>query len=154
MRVSIVAVGKPGALSREIREYEARAGRYWRMEVDEVPRGRGRVARPVLEKEAEFIRARLKAGYRTVAITRTGRRFSSTAFAKWMERLTWGPERGVRFLIGGAYGLEAGLREECDLAMSLSPFTLPHDMARLVLAEQLYRAGTILRNEPYHKGAE
>ena len=154
MRVSVVAVGKPGALSPEIRDYEARAGRYWRMEVAEVSQGRGRVARLVLQKEAESIRARLKPRHRTVAVTREGRHFSSTAFAKWMERMTWGPERGVQFLIGGAYGLEAGLREECDLAMSLSALTLPHDLARLVLAEQLYRAGTILRNEPYHKGAE
>lgn len=154
MRVSVVAVGKPGALAPQIRDYEARAGRYWRIEVAEVPRGRGRVARLVLAREAELIRARVRPDYTSVALTRGGRRYSSTEFAKWMERLSWGPGRGVHFLVGGAYGMEAELRQECDLAMSLSPFTLPHDLARLVLAEQLYRAGTILRNEPYHKGTE
>lgn len=154
MRVSVVAVGKPGALAAAISDYEARAGRYWRMDVAEVTRGRGKVARLVLEKEAELIRARLRPGYMSVALTRGGRRHSSSEFARWIERLSWGPARGVHFLVGGAYGLEAQLREECDLAMSLSPFTLPHDLARLVLAEQLYRAGTILRNEPYHKGTE
>lgn len=152
MHVSIVAVGKPGALAARIGVYEERAAHYWRMEAIEVPRGRGKAPWLVLQSEAESIRSRLRSGYRVVALTREGRRLSSTAFAKWLERLTWGPEQGVHFLIGGAFGLEAGLRGECDLAMSLSSFTLPHDLARLVLAEQLYRAGTILRNEPYHKG--
>ena len=55
---------------------------------------------------------------------------------------------------GGAFGLAPDLISRCDLTLSLSSLTFPHDMARLVLAEQLYRAGTILRNEPYHKGAE
>lgn len=154
MRVSIVAVGKPGALAARIRDYEERAGRYWRLDATEVSQARGKVARLVLRGEAELIRARLRPGYVTVALTREGRRFSSTGLAKWLQRLTWGPEQGVHFLVGGAFGLQAGLRDACDLAMSLSSFTLPHDLARLVLAEQLYRAGTILRSEPYHKAAE
>lgn len=154
MRISIVAVGKPGALAPSILDYEERAKRYWRLEVTEVPQGRGSAAREVLVREARLIRARLKPDHDTVALTRAGRAISSVSLARWLERQTWGPARGVHFLIGGAFGLEAGLRKECDLTMSLSPFTLPHDLARLVLAEQLYRAGTILRNEPYHKGAE
>ena len=74
--------------------------------------------------------------------------------ARWLERLSAGPEQGVHFIIGGAFGLDAKLLQECDLTLSLSPFTLPHDLARLVMAEQLYRAGTILRREPYHKGRD
>ena len=152
MRVSVVAVGRPRALAAPILDYEERAKRYWRLEVAEVPRARGGAAREVIAREAALIRARLRPGHATVALSRGGRRFSSVALAKWLERLTWGPERGVHFLIGGAFGLDAKLVEECDLVLSLSPFTLPHDLARLVLAEQLYRAGTIVRNEPYHKG--
>ena len=152
MRVSVVAVGRPRALAAPILEYEKRAKRYWRLEVAEVRRARGGAAREVMAREAALIRARLRPGHATVALSRGGRRLSSVALARWLERLTWGPERGVHFLIGGAFGLDAELLEECDLALSLSPFTLPHDLARLVLAEQLYRAGTILRNEPYHKG--
>ena len=154
MRVSIVAVGKPGALAQPILDYEERAKRYWRLEVTEVPQARGSAARDVQAREAGLIRTRLRADYVTVALARVGRSLSSVALATWLERQTWGPARGVHFVIGGAFGLEAGLLEECDLTMSLSPFTLPHDLARLVLAEQLYRAGTIRRNEPYHKGAE
>ena len=154
MRISVVAVGKPGRLAGPIREYEERAKHYWRLEATEVRQGRGKDPREVLAREAGFVRARLKQDYATVALTRTGRSLTSVALARWLERRTWGSVRGVHFLIGGAFGLEAELREECELAMSLSPFTLPHDLARLVLAEQLYRAGTILRSEPYHKGAE
>ena len=154
MRISVVAVGKPGALAPSIRDYEERAKRYWRLEVAEVPQARRGGAREVRASEAGSIRGRLQPDHVTVALTREGRSLPSVALARWLERHTWGPARGVHFLIGGAFGLEAGLREECDLRLSLSPFTLPHDLARLVLAEQLYRAGTILRNEPYHKGAE
>ena len=154
MRVSVVAVGRAGGLSSAIREYETRAARYWRFEAVEVARARGRVAVEVMRREADGIRRRLQAGHFRVAVTRRGRRMSSPELARWLERLVSGPERGVQFIIGGAFGLDARLREECDLSLSLSPFTLPHDLARLVLTEQLYRAGTILRREPYHKGSE
>ena len=153
MRVSIVAVGKPGMLAVPIAEYEERARRYWRLEATVVRQGRGGRPGEVRAREAALIRARLRPDHVTVALARAGRSFPSVAMARWLEKQTWGPARGVHFLIGGAFGLDAGLLEQCDLTMSLSPFTLPHDLARLVLAEQLYRAGTILRNEPYHKGA-
>ena len=59
--------------------------------------------------------------------------------------------RDVAFLIGGAYGLAPSLRDNAQTRLALAPWTLPHELARLVLAEQLYRAGTIVRGEPYHK---
>ena len=154
MRISIVAVGKPVEMVSTIREYETRAAHYWRFEVSEVAQARGRVGAEVMRREADSIRPRLRAGHVRVAMTRRGRRLSSVELARWLERLVAGPERGVHFIIGGAFGLDARLREECDLSLSLSSFTLPHDLARAVLAEQLYRAGTILRREPYHKGGE
>jgi 23S rRNA (pseudouridine1915-N3)-methyltransferase len=60
----------------------------------------------------------------------------------------------VTFLIGGAHGLDDDVLRRADLALTLSPFTLPHELARLVLLEQVYRACTILRGEPYHKGRD
>lgn len=154
MRVSVVAVGRAGRLSSAIRDYETRAARYWRFEAVEVAQARGRTGVEVMRREADGIRGRLHGGHLHVAVTRLGRRMSSPELARWLERLVSGPEQGVQFIIGGAFGLDARLREECDLSLSLSPFTLPHDLARLVLAEQMYRAGTILRREPYHKGSE
>jgi 23S rRNA (pseudouridine1915-N3)-methyltransferase len=59
--------------------------------------------------------------------------------------------RDVSFLIGGAFGLDPALRDAADERLAVAPWTLPHDLARLVLLEQLYRAGTIVRGEPYHK---
>ena len=152
MRVSVVVVGKARALAPVIREYETRAARYWPLKVEEVPQARGKVAAEVLRREADRIRARLRPGYLGVALTRRGDRWSSVELARWLERRTRGPGQGVQFVIGGAFGLEEGLRQECRFGLSLSALTLPHDFARLVLAEQLYRAGTILRHEPYHKG--
>ena len=115
--------------------------------------GRGRVAAEVMRREAGHIRARLRPGFDRVAVTREGRRFSSPELARWLEGVARTPAKGVHFLVGGAFGLDPDLKEECGLRLSLSSFTLPHDFARLVLAEQFYRAGTILGNQPYHKGS-
>jgi len=75
---------------------------------------------------------------------------TSEAFARWLQG-TRESARDVAFAIGGAYGLSEELRGRARLRLSLAPWTLPHELARLVLAEQLYRAGTIVRGEPYHK---
>ncbi len=152
MRICVVAVGKPGLLAAPVREYERRAARYWRFEAVEAPQGRGRCARKVIAREEAGIRAKLRARHLRVALSREGDPFSSAELARWLERAATGSERGVHFVIGGAFGLSERLRGECERTLSLSSFTLPHDLARLVLAEQLYRAGAILRNEPYHKG--
>lgn len=152
MLVSVIAVGKPGFLAGPIWEYERRLGRYWRFEVGVVPAGRGTASHEVLRRESAALRNRLRPDYRRIALTRKGEQWSSLELARWMERQAVGSARGVHFVVGGAFGLDPELRRACCHRLSLSPMTLPHDLARLMLAEQLYRAGTILRNEPYHKG--
>ena len=152
MRVSVVAVGKAKSLAPAIRDYQARAGRFWALEVAEVRQARGRAAAQVLRAEAAAIGARLRPGFTRVAVTRSGDHLSSAELARWLQRHTEGATPGVHFLIGGAFGLDGELRNACGLRMSLSTMTFPHDIARLVLLEQLYRAGTILDNRPYHKG--
>jgi 23S rRNA (pseudouridine1915-N3)-methyltransferase len=86
-----------------------------------------------------------------VALTRKGRAMSSRTLAKWLSERAL-EARDVAFLLGGAYGLGPDVLNNVGHQLSLSSMTLPHEMARLVLVEQLYRAGTILRGEPYHKG--
>ena len=85
-----------------------------------------------------------------VACDPGGATFDSTRFSAWLqgerERA-----RDVVFMIGGAHGLDGAVVARADRRLSLAPWTLPHELARLVLAEQLYRAGTIVRGEPYHK---
>jgi 23S rRNA (pseudouridine1915-N3)-methyltransferase len=86
-----------------------------------------------------------------VALHEGGRSMSSTAFAEWMQARRELAE-DVSFLVGGALGLSPDVLSRASLKLALAPWTLPHDLARLVLAEQVYRAGTLLRGEPYHKG--
>ena len=85
-----------------------------------------------------------------VALDEKGRTFTSESFARHLERLLMGCERVV-FLIGEAEGLPRELSDVVKEKLSLSPMTLQHDMARIVFLEQLYRAFSILRGEPYHK---
>ena len=154
MRVVVAVVGKPRhrALATAIKEYEQRAARYWPLDVQEVREepARGAPADLVREREAERLRARVAPGTHLVACDAAGRGMDSAGFARWLQKEREGG-RDVAFLIGGAFGLAPSLRAQAPLSLSLAPWTLPHELARLVLAEQLYRAGTIVRGEPYHK---
>lgn len=154
MRIVVAAVGKPrGAdVGAAIQEYEARAARYWPLEVREVREEPARSASPdlVREREGERLRAALPAAARIVACDPAGTGMSSEAFSAWLQEEREAA-RDVAFVIGGAYGLAPALRDSASRRLLLAPWTLPHELARLVLAEQLYRAGTIVRGEPYHK---
>ena len=150
-----MAVGSAGRgpLAELIAEFEARAARYWDLEVAEVDPGPAALPpEERVESEAEALRGRVPAGLETFALTRRGKGLTSAGLARYLERTATYGGAGAAFVIGGAYGLAPSYLDEVDHRMSLSPMTLPHGLARLVLAEQLYRAGTILRGEPYHKG--
>jgi len=153
----VLAVGRPTRLlSEAVEEYEKRAARYWPLEVVEVREERsGRNADPerIRAAEGERLWERVPAGVETVALTRTGDALSSREVAAWLQQRALESHPGVAFLIGGALGLSDDVMARCTRTLRLSSMTLPHELARLVLAEQLYRAGTIVRNEPYHKGA-
>jgi 23S rRNA (pseudouridine1915-N3)-methyltransferase len=154
MKITLVAVGKvKGSLVDAVRDYEERAARYWKLAVIEVDAGAGGSkdeVEAVRQAEEERILARLPGDADLVALTRTGQAVGSRAFASYLQdHAVHG--RDVAFVIGGAFGLGAGLVARAR-QMTLSPMTFPHEVARLLLAEQLYRAGTILRGEPYHKG--
>lgn len=158
MKLHVLAVGRPGALLAEaIGEYERRAARYWGLEVVEVREERARKGSPVArvrDAEAERLLERVPAGVETVALTRDGESWDSTALARYLGGLAVQGRAGAAFLIGGAYGLGNAALERAHRRLSLSAFTFPHELARLLLAEQLYRAGTIVRGEPYHKAAD
>ncbi len=156
MRVSVLVVGKPSKrLSSAIAEYETRAARYWPLEVIEVREekaGKNRDADQVRAAESARLWARVPTGAESVALTRTGEALASAELARWLGGRAVEAHAGVAFLIGGALGLADDVVQRCHRRLQLSAMTLPHELARLVLAEQLYRAGTIVRNEPYHKG--
>jgi len=153
MKLIVAAVGKPrnAALAAAIEHYEARAAKYWPLDVREVreERARGAQVSVVQEKEAERLVSRVE-GATMVACDERGVTMTSTKFANFLQEARE-RARDLAFVIGGAYGLADTLRDRAQTRLSLAPWTLPHELARLVLAEQLYRAGTIVRGEPYHK---
>ncbi len=153
MRLVVAAVGKPrnAALASAIDEYETRAARYWPLDVHEVreERAAGLPVETVKEREGERL-AEKTGGSRIVACDPSGKSLTSEEFAAWLQREREN-EHDTSFIIGGAYGLSGILLEKASMKISLAPWTLPHELARLVLAEQLYRAGSIVRGEPYHK---
>jgi 23S rRNA (pseudouridine1915-N3)-methyltransferase len=154
VRFRVVAVGKvrDAALRAVIDEFAGRAGHYWPMEWLEVREESARSGDTAMVRAREGERLRQVVGTDAwvVACDGTGRSLDSLAFARWMQRRQEAA-RDVALLIGGAYGLDDTLRSGADERLSVAPWTLPHDLARLVLAEQLYRSGTIVRGEPYHK---
>lgn len=103
-----------------------------------------------MAREAEAVRAALRPDERLVALTEEGRTYSSEALAAALEGS--GSTR-LAFVIGGADGLDPALRAQAHWQLSLSPLTFPHELARLLLLEQLYRARTIQQGGPYHRGA-
>lgn len=155
MRVLVLAVGSPGGpgLADVVRAYEDRADRYFDLEVLEVRPAPASVSEEEgRRREGEALVERLPEELESFALTREGKGLTSEGLARHLERLATYGRPGAAFLVGGARGLDGRTVGAADHRLSLSPMTLPHGLARLVLAEQLYRAGTIARDEPYHRG--
>lgn len=144
MRVRIIAVGKAKdpALRSLLGDYYARIGRYAKLEEIELKDGD---VEELVERFARHIPDRS----RVVALEVEGRSLSSRDLATWLGHAENDSVQSVVFLIGGAYGLPQELSKHADLSLSLSAMTLPHRLARLFLAEQIYRGFSILRGEPY-----
>ncbi len=153
MRVSVLSVGKVRPpLADVIHDYETRAARYFTLDVIEVREESARAlsATEVKEREAVRLLDRVPGDAQLVACDPGGEVFTSELFASWLATLR-DRAQNAAFVIGGAYGLGDALRSRANKKLSLAPWTLPHELARLVLMEQLYRAGSINRGEPYHK---
>ena len=119
------------------------------MEVKEES-AKGRTPEFVREREGERILAQVPTGATFAACAEGGKGMTSSAFASWVQRAR-DDARDLAITIGGAFGLSDAVTKAASVKLSLAPFTLPHELARVVLAEQVYRAGTIARGEPYHK---
>lgn len=154
MQVCLVAVGRvrDTALRAACDEYVGRIRHYLKLDIREVRQAgrRDRDADTGRRIEGEALTAATPEASARVALTRSGRQVDSEEFARLLG--SWQHDaRDVALLIGGAHGIAPELLAGADLRLSLSSLTLPHELARLVLLEQLYRACTILRGEPYHK---
>jgi len=143
VRIAIIAVGKvkQAGMRAELDDYLGRLRRFATCTEVELKDAPERELGPRFDKA---IAARTK----VIALEVGGRMLDSHGLARLVADLEREPGSAA-FLIGGSYGLPPEVSQRADLQLSLSPMTLPHRLARLVLAEQLYRAFTILRNEPY-----
>jgi 23S rRNA (pseudouridine1915-N3)-methyltransferase len=152
LRLAVVGRAHDAAIGAAIAEYERRAARYWPLSVKEVREAGGRSVAPAVTRRQEgerLLDACLPRG-ELVACDERGRHMSSSDFAAWLGTLR-DTNGALSIVIGGAFGLDDAVRDRASRVLSLASWTLPHELARLVLTEQLYRAGTILRGEPYHK---
>lgn len=155
MKVRILAVGTrmPDWVARGVEEYRKRLPRDFALEIEEIApgtRGRNADIGRAIAVEGERVRARLKGNEHLVALEVKGKPWSTEALAR--EADGWRMQgRDVVLLVGGPDGLEPGLSAQAHQHWSLSPLTLPHPLVRIVLAEQLYRAWTLMVGHPYHR---
>ena len=137
MKVKVIAVGKISPILKETQDYYLR--KFKNIEIVEVKKQRTK------EEEGKKLLEKAK-GY-IVALDERGREMTSREFASFVQKHPF-----ITFLIGGADGLSEEVREKSNFFLSLSKMTLQHDIARIVLLEQLYRADQIIKGNPYHRG--
>lgn len=134
--------------------YLKRIKHFFPIEVVSVPPERGRQGWSdvaiMRAQSARLVAAIPDRGY-TVVLDERGQTIDSLKFATWLERLTIDSPHGVNFVVGGDVGLDDTVRKRAGKLLSLSAMTLPHQIARVVLVEQIYRACTLMRNISYHK---
>ena len=158
MKITIVCAGKlkEKYLRDGIAEYEKRLRPYADLRTIEIIEERMK-DRPspaekdeVLRREGERLTSQIPQGAYLIVLDVGGEEMSSEKFSAWIDHLMLMGESHIAFLIGGPFGLSDELRQRADLRLSFSQFTLPHQLIRLFLMEQIYRSFKISRHEPYH----
>ena len=155
MKVQVYFVGKTQEKYLRAGEeiYAGRLRHYLPIAIDVLPdiRQAGKLTPDRLrEMEGERMLAQVQAEDRLILLDEAGKLFTSMELASWVEKELQRPARRLVFVVGGAYGFSPAVYARADVKLSLSPMTFSHQMVRLFLLEQLYRAMTILRNEKYH----
>ncbi len=158
MLVRVICVGKlkERYWKDALAEYAKRLGRFCRFEVAEIPDEPGgdamspaQVAQ-LLDKEGARILAKLPAGAYTVALCVEGEKLDSPGLSKVLQDAAM-RQGSIAFVIGGSWGLSEAVKAQCALRLSMGDMTFPHQLARIMLAEQLYRGFKIAAGEQYHK---
>lgn len=155
MRIHLIAIGNrmPDWVERGYQEYASRLTQDCQLQLREIPagkRGKSSNTQKIIEQEGEQLLQAVPKGNRIVTLDVKGRSWSTEQLSEqmglWMQ-----DGRDVSLLVGGPEGLSEQCRQQADQSWSLSPLTFPHPLVRIVVAEQLYRAWSILRNHPYHR---
>jgi 23S rRNA (pseudouridine1915-N3)-methyltransferase len=155
MKIQLWSVGKDHepALRTAVEDFTKRISRYYPVEWKIIPPPRQAAAlspTDLKKKEAETLLEGLQKDDYLVALDERGTQWTSGALAQFMQTRANESVRNLIFLIGGAYGLDESVLKRADHRWCLSQLTFPHQLVRLILTEQLYRACTIQRNEKYH----
>ena len=154
MKICLLTVGKTdtGWVREGLETYTSRLGRYVRFSVKEIPELKNASSlskAQVKDKEGSLILASIGPKDMVILLDEHGKEYTSVEFAKEVERFT-ASGKNIVFVIGGAYGFSDEVYNRSDGKVSLSKMTFPHQMVRIVFTEQLYRAFTIIKGEPYH----
>ena len=152
MRLTVASVGRPRDrhLQSLVDDYASRIRRHWKLELIQVREGDGNPD-AVKAAESEALRRVVAPRSTLILLDERGDMPTSSELALRMEKAMNQSQADWTLLIGGANGHAPGMRNQADWVWSLSRLTLPHDLALVLLLEQLYRAGSILRGEPYHR---
>lgn len=151
--IILISAGKPGSWQDLTQEYLTRLTPYAKCKVIELPQASfssEQQRQKVQAQEAEAMRRSISKGSYTVACDEHGKKATSPQFAQQLK--TWSEQetKNITFLLGGPLGVQPELRHSTQFQLALSSLTFPHDLARVVLLEQLYRAMTILIGKTYH----
>lgn len=155
MQLVIAAVGHkmPAWIESGFGEYAKRMPPECRIQLREIKpidRAGGKTAETVMAQERARIEAAIPKGARLIALDEHGRDVTTVQLSRYL--MQWQRDGGdVTFIIGGADGLDPGIKQQADMLIRISSLTLPHGMVRVLLAEQLYRAWSITQNHPYHR---
>lgn len=159
MKITVITVGKikEKYLKDAIAEYSKRLSKYCKLEIIEVADEKTpdaaseTVERQIRQKEGERILKHIKEDSYVITLEIGGAMLDSVAFAKKIENLGVQGKSHITFIIGGSIGLGEEVLKKSDYALSFSKMTFPHQLMRVILLEQIYRAFKISRREPYHK---
>lgn len=151
MKIRILSAWKQaGDLREKESEYLKRIGHYAGVELIEVKGEKGD-GKEGLKKEGKRLLSKIGRETLLVALTEGGETFDSQAFSRWIEDQGLKGRPDIAFVIGSAAGMDEAILDRAEKTLSLSQMTYPHQLARLMLIEQIYRAFTIIKGEPYHK---
>ena len=155
MKILLLVIGKTDDdyLITGIKKYVGRLGHYVSFEMKEIPdiRNRKTLSEELQKKSESFLLlSQFQAGDYIILLDENGKQFTSVEFSENIEKLMASGNKRIVFVIGGPYGFSQDVYAKANAKMSLSPMTFSHQMVRLIFVEQLYRAFTILKGEPYH----
>jgi len=155
LKIKVIVVGKTlkGFIGEGVDEYLKRLKRYLRVEVLVIPDvkvGKSLPVEQLMKKEEELILSGIANGSEVFLLDEQGKEYTSVELASFVEEKMVAGTKEITLIIGGAYGVTQTVKSKANGVIALSKLTFSHQMIRVILFEQLYRAMTIIRGEPYH----